>query len=68
MFDWRASANRIKANLAMEDPPKDGAEEAVLREEIKASEEAVLFMSTIGEWEYFILCSCSQSRGSVTWF
>lgn len=52
----------------MEDPLKDEAEEAVIREEMKASDEAVLFMSSIGEWEYFILCSCSQSRVGVTWF
>lgn len=52
----------------MEDPLKDEAEEAVVREEIKASDEAVLFMASIGEWENFILCSCSQSRVGVTWF
>lgn len=37
----------------MEDPLKDKAAEAVIREEIKASDEAVLFMSSIGEWVPF---------------
>lgn len=34
----------------MEDPLKDDAEEAIIREEIKASDEAVSFMSSVGEW------------------
>lgn len=34
----------------MEDPLKEGAAEALIREEIQASDEAVLFMSSVGEW------------------
>lgn len=33
----------------MDDPLTNETEEAVIREEIKASDEAVLFMSSIGE-------------------